>query len=226
MPGIKELRRNTVARFNRNTVVSRAEIRHQRLHVRKRIHRRIAFFARTLCPPVFPHRLGFLDMCRVGKHGGAKTPGCRSRIYPSAEAVLGEQGQFAGMVNVRVRQENKVNLRRRDRDLAVFINVRSLLHAKVDQHLFPARLQQRTGTRNLMCGAKKSEFHRCTPFAFLKVPFPPILPAAVSRMALRGIPSPDALPDLSVSIILRLSRFVNTPSGSFRGPLRRMVQSQ
>ena len=68
------------------------------------------------------------------------------------------------MVNVRVREKNKINIGRRERQFAVFINVRALFHAAIHQNLIFADFKQRAGTGHFVRRPQKSDFHVQSPF--------------------------------------------------------------
>ena len=54
----------------------------------------------------------------------------------------------------------KVYVSGRHGELAIFINIRALLHAAVNQKLFAAGFKQGAGARNLVCRTEKCQFHK------------------------------------------------------------------
>lgn len=86
---------------------------------------------------------------------------CDSGIYFSVKAVFRKQGQLSGVVNMGVSQKNKIYRAGRNRELIVFVDVRSLLHTAVYQYFFTACLKQCTGACDFMGCAEKSQFHKC-----------------------------------------------------------------
>ena len=64
------------------------------------------------------------------------------------------------MVNVGMCEKYKVYVGGRHGKLAIFINIRALLHAAVNQKLFAAGFKQGAGARNLVCRTEKCQFHK------------------------------------------------------------------
>ena len=69
-----------------------------------------------------------------------------------------------GVVHVRVRDEHKLELRRRDGDVDVFKLVAPLLHAAIDQTVMSADLEQGAAAGHLVIGADKCQLHALAPF--------------------------------------------------------------
>ena len=89
---------------------------------------------------VAPLRLHFLDVRRILKHDIAKTGSrsCRDDLSPESVAI--QFGKHSGVINMRMCQEYKVNLRSGDRHIRVLKPVDSLFHAAVNQEFLLADL--------------------------------------------------------------------------------------
>ena len=109
----------------------------------------------SLCFLVSPLRLHCLDMRRVAEHDIAKA---RSRFGGKdlpPESVVIELGQHTRVIDMRVRQKNKVDLRSGDRKFCVLIAVYTLLHTAVYQEFLLAHLQKMTAARHFVIRADK-----------------------------------------------------------------------
>ena len=89
-------------------------------------------------------------MGRVQKHDLAQLPCGLRGIYRSGETLGSHGGNQTGVVNVGMGQADGIHICRRDGELTVLINILALLHAAVNENLFPAGLQQGAGAGNLM----------------------------------------------------------------------------
>ena len=152
--------------LNALAVAAWAQQTQHALHVLERIQRlgRRLAGAGGLAP--LPLGLGHLDVRRVAQHDAAQVAGRLRGVDRAAEALLIQQRQVAGVVHVRVRDEHKLDLRRRDGDGNVLKQVPPLLHAAVDQAVVPADLEQGAAAGHLVVGADKCQLHGLAPFRF------------------------------------------------------------
>ena len=67
------------------------------------------------------------------------------------------------MVDVRMGEQHEIQFRIWDRQRLVHKQVFPLLHAEVDDSLSLPHGNQRTGARDLMCRAVKTNLHKNTP---------------------------------------------------------------
>jgi hypothetical protein len=77
----------------------------------------------------------------------------------SAEALLIKQGKIAGMVYMRVGEQNAFYLRRVDGKFAVHKYILTLFHPVVDKYVSAVCFDEGTASGNFMRGAQKSKFH-------------------------------------------------------------------
>ena len=107
----------------------------------------------------FPLRLGHLDVGAVTQHDVAQGAGGGGGIDRAPEALLVQQGQMAGLVDMGVGQQHKVQLPGRDGQGFVFKQVPPLLHAAVHDALFVPHLDIGAAAGDLMGGAQKCDLH-------------------------------------------------------------------
>ena len=116
---------------------------------------------------VAPLRFHFLNVRRVLEHEVTETGRRLGRQDLSPEAVMVELGEHARVVDVRMCQEDKVDLRRRDRQVHILKAVDPLLHAAVDQEFLLSDLYKMTASRYFVRRADKHQFHIKPPFGWL-----------------------------------------------------------
>ena len=114
--------------------------------------------------PGLPFRLLHLDVGTVLQHNGAEVGGLVRCVDAAPESVFRQQRQQAGVVNVGVGQQDKVQRSGRNRQTLVLKAVLSLLHAAVHQTQHAAALHHGTGACYLVGGSQKSQFHRAPPY--------------------------------------------------------------
>ena len=115
--------------------------------------------AGTLCLAVFPLCFKFLNVRRVQKHDPAQGRCSARRKDLSAEPVLVKQREQAGVVDMRMCQENHIDISRGNRYRLVLIQIRSLFHAAVYQYLLSACLKVITASGHFMCSTYECQFH-------------------------------------------------------------------
>ena len=147
-------------------VAARTQQTQHALYVLERIQRFGCRLAGAGGLASLPLGLGHLDVRCIAQHDAAQVA-CRLRgVDRAAKALLIQQRQVAGVIHVRVRDEHKLDLRRRDGDGDVLKQVASLLHAAVDQAVVPADLKQSAAAGHLVVGADKCQLHGLAPFRF------------------------------------------------------------
>ena len=109
----------------------------------------------SLCLLVAPLRLHLLDVRRILEHDIAETGRRSGRNDLPPESVAIQFGKHSGVVNMRVRQKDKVYFRRGNRHIRVLKPVDPLFHAAVDQEFLLADLQIVTASRHLVISAQK-----------------------------------------------------------------------
>ena len=147
------------AQANHLAVPAGAEALEHSLGIVHVIERHIPRMAGALRLAVAPLRFKHLNVRAVAQHNPAQILRRFRRNHGAAETLRVQQRQAAGMIDVRMRQQNVINLRRINRYLLILILVRSLLHTAVDQNMKPADLQIVAASRHFMGGPKKIQFH-------------------------------------------------------------------
>jgi hypothetical protein len=128
-----------------------------------RIERYIFFAAGPPGFPVAPFRLKFLDVRTVAQHDVAQVVRGERGDDLSLKAVLVQDGEPSGMVDVRMRQKNEVNQMVRDGNILIHIDVLSLFHTAVNENVFSAGFQIVAASGHFVVGAYKSKFHIIPP---------------------------------------------------------------
>ena len=113
---------------------------------------------------VAPFSLKHLDMGTVTEHNVAKIAGCFSGIDWSLKSFCVNCRKIAGMVHMRMRQKNKIQISRRHRNILILVVIRPLFHSAVYQKLFSGCFQIIAASGNLMCCSNKSDLHADSPF--------------------------------------------------------------
>ena len=114
-----------------------------------------------------PHCLKLLNMGRISEHNVTEISGFVRCVDLTAKAVFIKLRQHTRMVNVSVCQKHRFDFRRNDWQGNIFKNVHTLFHSAIDQVLVISHSQQGTGTRNLVRGTDKLNFHICSSFILI-----------------------------------------------------------
>ena len=130
----------------------------QGLHLRPAVSQGLA---------AFPLRLGHLDVGAVAQHDVTQGAGGGGSVDRAPEALLIQQGQMAGMVDMGVGQQGKVQLPGRDGQRLIFKQVPPLFHAAVHNALLVPHLDIGAAAGDLMGGAQKCNFHHFPSCLFL-----------------------------------------------------------
>lgn len=80
-------------------------------------------------------------------------------MHLAVKTVFKQQGQQAGVIDMRMGQKHIVDFRRQNGKRFVFKRVFSLFHAVVDQQMFVAGRKIGAAARDLMRRAEKCHFH-------------------------------------------------------------------
>ena len=122
----------------------------------QRFHRRTAG---TLALLVLPLGVALLDVGGIPQHDGQQLGGEPGAVDGSVKALLDQQGQAAGVVDVGVGHHNGVDIPGRKVQLAVVLLVPPLLESAVHQNPLSAALHTVTAAGYRLGRAKKGQFH-------------------------------------------------------------------
>ena len=109
--------------------------------------------AGALALAVFPLGFKFLNMRRVPQHNAAQLHRRDGGVDPASEAVVRQQRQKTGMVDMGMGDEHKVDLAGGYGQGLVFVHIFTLLHAVVDEKPLPCRFQHGAAAGHLMVRA-------------------------------------------------------------------------
>ena len=140
-------------------VLAVLKLRHHLLRILNGVHRLHHGRTCTLCLAVFPLRFHFLNVCRILQHHHAQLNAGRGAINRPAESLFVHQRNTPRMIHVGMSQQNGIHFAGSDRQRLVFIDIDPLLHAAVNQNVFPAGLQQSAAAGHFMVCAQKCQFH-------------------------------------------------------------------
>ena len=125
------------------------------------------------CPQVLPVlilRVGLLDMGAVDEHDLHQAGGNPGGPDLAGKPLPHQQGDPAGVVNVRVGDEDIVNGVGGEGQFPVIRLVAALLEAAVDQNPFPVYLQAVAAASDALIRSKKAQLHVGTPpFLCIKI---------------------------------------------------------
>ena len=102
---------------------------------------------------VFPLGFKLLNMRRVPQHDAAQLHRGDGGVDPAPEAVVRQQRQKAGMVDMGMGDEHKVDLAGGYGQRLVFVHILALLHAVVDEEPLPCRFQHGAAAGHLVVRA-------------------------------------------------------------------------
>ena len=136
---------------------------HHRFRHRRAVFRGVQRLGlRVLVDPLEELPVLLLDEPGVGQHDGAQVLGGAGAVDGAAVAALAENGQPAGVVDVRVGQHDGVHVGRREREVLVLLArllAAALEHAAVEQDALAGRLEQVHRARDLAGRAEKRQAH-------------------------------------------------------------------
>ena len=128
------------------------------LEVEKRLDGQIVAGALRLA--LLPSGLLHLNVRAVAKHNVTEVRRGLGQIDPAAEALLAQQRQSAGVVDMCVRQQYEIQRRSFDGKVLIDKNILALFHAEVHKAAAAVDLQKRTAAGDLMRRAEKDDLHR------------------------------------------------------------------
>ena len=158
MPGVDETDGDSIRGRNRFFIGTGPEEGKRLLRVLHGIRRHIEFLSGPLRLPVAPDGLLLRDMSGIHEHDLAqfmRRPGCVDRRAVSARDQF---RNLPGVIDMRVRQKDKIDRTGRDRQLGVFKEILSLLHPAVDKKALPAGGHKGAGTGHFMSRSDKLKF--------------------------------------------------------------------
>ena len=102
-------------------------------------------------------------MRRILQHDLAELSRRGSRVDRSLKPILDKQRDQTRMINMRVCYENRIDVRRFDRNLLIDIVIRSLFHAAVDDDILVTDSEHMTAAGHFMIRSDKGQFHCFSP---------------------------------------------------------------
>jgi hypothetical protein len=138
----------------------RAHHRHRTGGIRRIVDRFDGVAAAALVAAVELVDFAFLDMRRIRQHHRTQVDGSPRGEDRPVETGLGELGQQPGMVDMRMGQNDRINVRSDEGKLPVvqfLLAFRALEHAAIDQHLRRAEIDEKTRPRHRTGGAMETE---------------------------------------------------------------------
>ena len=123
MPRIEEFHRNTRQNLTRCMIGRAHKLRQRLLSIRRGIQRFVLLFSCAFPLAVAPFGFKLLNMCRIHQHNVAQSCGGFGRINRTAKPVRTQKRNSSRMVNMRMGQQHRVDIARRYRHGAVFVNI-------------------------------------------------------------------------------------------------------
>ena len=140
MPRIDETHLHAIPKLDHLMIVHSTEVLQRICRIRKIIDRLYLRQTRTTPLPVLPLTLLHLDMRRIPQHDLRQRLRRLRRQHCPVEALLISHRDHPRMIDMRMRQQDIIDLRVLDRQRRVLIVIPSLLHTTVHQNLKPGRL--------------------------------------------------------------------------------------
>ena len=120
-----------------------------------------------------------------------------------------QQWQQTGMVNMGMGNQYIVNFGRIDRNLLIFIQIRSLLHSAVHQQMDVSHLHIMTASCHLMGCPQKFKFQITISFVKFLIYTTGALPASGPlRFIIRALPASGPLLMINFTTFIRILRFL------------------
>ena len=132
---------------------------HGFLHVRQGVEGFHRLFAGALVALGLPGGVALLNVGGVPQHDGQQVGGQTGAIDVAGKALLGQQGNAAGVVDVGVSDDDVVDFRWVKVQCPVIDLVPTLLQAAVHQNAPAAAFHAVTASGDRLCRAEKGEFH-------------------------------------------------------------------
>ena len=115
---------------------------------------------------ILPLGVALLNVGRVAEHDGKNLAGQPGTADGTGIALLVEQGNASGVVDVGMGHHDGVDTARKEGKLGVILLVPSLLETAVHQDPFPVAFHAVTAAGNRLRRAEKGQFHGAPPCAF------------------------------------------------------------
>ena len=165
MPCVGEPDMKMLGQCQHPVVFHRLEVVHRLIHILLCIQRVHITLSTTSVLPAFPFGLALLDVGRVQKHDRAQLHRGTGRIDRSGKPLLDKLRQPAGMVDVRMGQQDEVYRGRAEREgRPAILLVLALAHAAVDKYAVVPALQQEHRARDMSCRSAESDVHSSPPY--------------------------------------------------------------
>ena len=112
-------------------------------------------------PFLFVGRVFFLDSCRIHENDGDEIGRGRGGQDGAGESLGHDPGDETGMVKMGMRQENRVDAVGRNGEIVpiAFCERAFLIDAAVHEKAKPSGFEERAGSRDLLSGSEKLNFH-------------------------------------------------------------------
>ncbi len=169
MPRVRKMNSDSRAKLKRLIV----RVGHKKLNcadgVVHGIERNKLLAARALGFAVSPFGFKHLNVRTVAKHDVAQIARGLGGVNLPVKAPGVQQGEQPGMVDVRVSEQNIVDVGGLNGDFLVLVHILALLHAVVNQNVLAAGGKITAASGHFAGGADKGQFH---------VFFPPVQPPA------------------------------------------------
>ena len=159
MPDVGETDADAVVDLYQLAVAAGAEAAHDARNVVKVVQRLDLRAAAAQRFARFPLCVRHLDVRAVAQHDVAERGRRRACVHRAAEALLVQQRQVAGVVYVRVGQQDEINAAGADGQLLVHENVLALLHAAVDTAALVADLDESAAAGDFVRRAQECYLH-------------------------------------------------------------------
>ena len=159
MSHVRHADRNRVVDLDHLPVRAGVHQAHQPRHVVQIVKRFDLMLAFPLSFTALPLSLGDLDVGAVAQHDIAQGHRRLRRKDRAAKALLIQQREQPCVVDMRVRQQHKIQRRRRHGQRLVFVQILSLLHAVVHKTFFVADFDIGATAGHFMRRAEKADLH-------------------------------------------------------------------
>ena len=159
MAGVDKTNVNTVIHCFALVVIKAPKQLHGALGIFQGIDRLDQALARAFGFTALPLRFRLLNVRGIRQHNGTEVSCGSGGIDRAAIAVFIQLRKHAGMVNMRMGEENAFDLSHADGNRNVFKNVSPLLHPAIDKVVFSVDFQKSTASRYLMQSADERDLH-------------------------------------------------------------------
>ena len=134
MPGVPKLHGDAFGHLYRLMIPTGLQLSESLLRIGGGVHRHIRRLARPLIFAVAPLGFEFLNMGGIHQHNAAQLRRGLGGVDGAGKALCHQLGNLARVVDMGVGEQYHIHLPRRDRQVAVFVNIPPLLHTAVDEN--------------------------------------------------------------------------------------------